>query len=156
MISPTTAVGSFTEFVKNTEPRLRHALSAAYGLEVGRDATAEALAYGWEHWERVQDMENPAGYLFRIGKSRARSLGRGLGTFPQVDTVRWPWVEPGLPRAVDSLSQRQRTVVLLLHCFAWTYAEVADVLKISRGSVQRHEQRALRKLRNALGVRSDA
>jgi RNA polymerase sigma factor (sigma-70 family) len=54
------------------------------------------------------------------------------------------------------LSERQRTVVVLLHCFAWTYAEVAEVLQISRGSVQRHEERALRKLRDALGVSGDA
>lgn len=39
---------SFTVFVKEVEPRLRHALVAVYGQEQGRDATAEALAYAWE------------------------------------------------------------------------------------------------------------
>jgi hypothetical protein len=29
----------------------------------GRDAAADALAYGWEHWERIKDMKNPIGYL---------------------------------------------------------------------------------------------
>jgi hypothetical protein len=32
-----------------------------YGQEQGRDATAEALAYAWEHRERVKSMANPAG-----------------------------------------------------------------------------------------------
>ena len=36
---------SFTEFVTTTEARLRIALSAAHGLETGREAAAEALAY---------------------------------------------------------------------------------------------------------------
>ena len=27
----------------------------------GADATAEALAYAWENWERVKVMDNPAG-----------------------------------------------------------------------------------------------
>lgn len=156
MIPDDVAVGSFEEFVKRTEPRLRHALSATHGLEAGREATADALAYGWEHWDRVGAMENPAGYLFRVGRSRARRLGRRPVLFPEVDTQRWPWVEPGLSEAVRSLSEKQRAVVVLLHCFDWTHSEVAELLGIARGSVQRHGERALRKLRAALGVGADA
>ena len=65
---------SFTIFVKDVEPRLRHALVAVYGQEHGREATAEALAYAWEHWERIGAMENPAGYLYRVGRNRGRRL----------------------------------------------------------------------------------
>ena len=49
-----TKVDSFTEFVSEVEPRLRRALTAAFGSEVGREAAAEALVYGWEHWDRVR------------------------------------------------------------------------------------------------------
>jgi hypothetical protein len=58
-------VESFTKFARNAEPRLRHALVAAYGPDVGREAAAEAIAYGWENWERLQSMDNPIGYLYR-------------------------------------------------------------------------------------------
>jgi hypothetical protein len=44
---------SFEAFVADAEPRLRHALVAAYGFEEGRDAAAEALAYAWEHWRAL-------------------------------------------------------------------------------------------------------
>ena len=47
---------AFTRFVKETEPRLSYALAAAYGPEVGADATADALAYAWENWEKVRGM----------------------------------------------------------------------------------------------------
>jgi ribosomal protein S11 len=47
---------SYTGFVKDVEPRLRQALVARFGPEEGREATAEALAYGWEHWKRLQQM----------------------------------------------------------------------------------------------------
>jgi DNA-directed RNA polymerase specialized sigma24 family protein len=57
----------FEGFVRESEPRLRCALVAAYGFEEGRDATAEAFAYAWEHWERVRQMPNALGYLFRAG-----------------------------------------------------------------------------------------
>ena len=64
------SVAEFEAFVRSAEPRLRRALVAAYGFEDGRDAAAEALAYAWEHWERVRDMPNAAGYLFRVAQSR--------------------------------------------------------------------------------------
>ena len=38
-------VDSFTEFVAEIEPRLRRALTATFGIEAGRDATADALVY---------------------------------------------------------------------------------------------------------------
>jgi hypothetical protein len=53
--------GSFVEFAVSVEPRLRRALMPTLGVDAATDATAEALAYGWEHWERVRSMSNPAG-----------------------------------------------------------------------------------------------
>ena len=51
------ATGSYTDFVAATERRLRQALSATLGSELGADAAAEALAYGWEHWDRIRVMD---------------------------------------------------------------------------------------------------
>jgi RNA polymerase sigma factor (sigma-70 family) len=50
-----------------------------------------------------------------------------------------------------TLSERQREVVMLLHCFDWTLGEVADVLGMSKGTVQVHERRGLDRLRRELG-----
>ena len=38
---------------------------AACGGEIGRDAAAEALVYGWDNWDRIGRMENPSGYCSR-------------------------------------------------------------------------------------------
>ena len=151
MVQDVTAVDAFTDFVTDVEPRLHRAFEATYGTDLGREATAEALAYGWEHWDRLQKMENPAGYLYRVGRSRARALRAPLRVFPEVEMEQWPWVEPALPRALSRLPDRQRTAVVLIHSFSWTHAEVAELLGISRGAVQKHEKRALAKLRAALG-----
>jgi hypothetical protein len=45
----------FSVFFREVEPRLRHALVASCGFEAGREAAADALAYAWEHWDRVQE-----------------------------------------------------------------------------------------------------
>lgn len=141
----------FSLFFKEVEPRLRHALVAVCGPEVGREAAADALAYGWEHWDRVGVMDNPAGYLYRVGRSAAKQRRRGeIGVPPPRSGE--PWVEPALDGALDRLTSRQRASVILLHTFEWTHAEVADLLGVSVPTVQKHATRGLEKLRRALGV----
>jgi RNA polymerase sigma factor (sigma-70 family) len=102
-------------------------------------------------------MKNPAGYIYRVGRSRVRrwrTPAAGSVTF-DVDH-RESWVEPGLLPALERLSPRQRTVVVLMEGYGHTPQEVADLLGVSRSSVRRHGERALRKLRSAMGVTFNA
>jgi hypothetical protein len=46
---------SFVSFAEEFGRPLYQALLAAYGHSVGPDATADALAYAWEHWDRIRD-----------------------------------------------------------------------------------------------------
>lgn len=153
MLEEDTAVDSFTSFVKETEPRLKLALVAAFGREVGVEATADALLYGWEHWGRIRGMKNPAGYLWTVGRNRARRLAsRTPKLFTSVRVDRLPWVEPGLAPALERLSEKQRVSVLLVHGFEWTLAEVADLLGVSISTVQKHTERAMSRLRRSLRI----
>ncbi len=149
-----TAREVFTEFVGTVEPRLRIALVARYGPERGREATAEALAFAWEHWDRVGQMDNPTGYLFRVGQSKSRSRRRPplIADRPEAHE---PWVEPGLPKALRSLSNRQRMAVVLVHAYGWSQREAADVMRVSPDTVRTHLERGLSKLRSSLEVAHD-
>ena len=97
---------SFTEFVRCVEMRLQSGLIARYGRELGREAAAEAQAWAWEHWERVETMENPTGYLYRVATSRVRRLRRSGPFLPEVRSDRWPWVEPGLTGALRRVDRQ--------------------------------------------------
>jgi RNA polymerase sigma-70 factor (ECF subfamily) len=144
---------SFTEFVSDVEGRLRQALTSALGPEFGREAAAEALAYGWEHWVTISQMENPVGYLFRVGqRSGRKARSRKRVVFPAVAAERLPWVEPGLPSAMGRLSEQQRMVVLLLFGYEWSMSEVAELLGVTKATVQSYSDRALARLRRRLGV----
>ena len=151
---PDNALEAFEAFFARVEPRLREALSASIGSEAGRDAAADALSYAWEHWDRVRAMENPAGYLYVVGRNRVRRARRRAPslTFIPVDGERAPWVEPELPDALAGRPEQQRTVVMLLPCFEWTMSEVAEVLQVSRSTVQTHAERGLAHLRDRMGV----
>ena len=143
----------FTEFVSDVEGRLRQTLTSALGPEFGREAAAEALAYGWEHWDRISEMENPVGYLFRVGQRSGRQMrSRKRVVFPAVAAERLPWVEPGLPAAMRRLPAQQRTVVLLLYGYQWSMSEVAELLGVTKATVQSYSDRALVRLRRRLGV----
>lgn len=153
MLKDDTAEATFTAFATRFEPRLRRALSAAFGAELGREAAAEALAYGWQHWARVGVMENPAGYLFRVGQGKARRMrSRRPVIDPASAGSEVPWVEPGLVPALEKLSDRQRVVVALIHAFDWSMSEVATFLGVSKATVQSYEKRAMKKLQKELGA----
>ena len=146
------AAESFTEFVRDVEPRLKHALVAAFGTEVGVEATRDALAVGWERWDEVRDKANPAGYLFGIGRNKARRRLRRHRVFPVPPPDHDPWVEPALPGALRRLSERQRLAVMLLYGYDWTHGEVSDLMGVSISTVQQHAERGMAKLRKAIGV----
>ena len=148
---------AFTEFVERRGPRIHQGLMAALGPEVGADAAAEALAYGWEHWDRVGAMDNPAGYLYRVGLNHGRRFLKRR-VFPEVEVpdVSGHEIEPGLPVALARLSDRQRVVTLLHFGGEWTFSEIAELLGLDRGTVKKHADRGLAKLRSSLEVTLDA
>jgi len=144
---------SFTEWATEAEPKVRQSLTAAFGVQVGRDAAAEALAMAWERWDQVSVMENSIGYVYGIGRNKARRMKtRRQPMFVEVPEQLLPNVEPALPAAVADLPERQRITVTLIHGYGWTMSEVADLLGTKKTTVQNHAERGLTKLRNALGV----
>lgn len=145
----------FTRFVKETEPRLSYALAAAYGMETGVEATSDALEWAWEHWDRVKTMTNPAGYLYRVGQSKARRYTRPRVLFLEVAPMDEPTVVPELPAALDQLSRNQRVAVVMIHGLGYSEREVADLVGSSRWTVRTHAERGLSKLRSTLGVTID-
>ena len=145
----------FTRFVKEVEPRLSYAFYAAYGPEVGADVTADSLAYAWENWPRMQAMKNPAGYLFRVGQSKARWYHRPRVCFPQPLRSTIPEIEPKLPTALKQLTQNLRISVVLVHGMDWTEQEVAALIGKSRSTVHTHLERGLARLRHEVGVTVD-
>ena len=147
-----TADREFTRFVKEVEPRLSYAFYAAYGPEVGSEVTADALAYAWENWGKVSRMDNPAGYLYRVGQSRARRYHRPRVLFPRTEPEVGSEFEPGLPAALEALTESQRQAVILIYAMEWTEEEAAAVLGKSRSTVRTHLERGLARLRLRLGV----
>jgi DNA-directed RNA polymerase specialized sigma24 family protein len=144
----------FEEFFERVEPLLRHALVATYGVERGREAAAEALAYAWQHWAKVQRAANPVGLLYRVGQSKSRPR-RSRIDFVRRENTDHPY-EPGLASALAALSEPQRVAVVLVHAYGWTLSEVAERTGTKKATIQVHLRRGLSKLRSALEVEEHA
>lgn len=149
---------AFTALVADNEANLRRALVAWYGGEIGREALAEALAWAWQNWDRLSQMHNPSGYLFRVGQTHARRALRkrrlwvSLKDHHHDTTGETPWIEPALGKAIEALTKRQRAVVVLVHAFDLSHTETAELLGIRRSTVQNHVDRGMAKLRELMEV----
>lgn len=148
----------YCSLVAPFESRLRRALVGHFGVEVGTDVCAEALAWAWEHLDQLRAAPNPAGLLFRVGQSAARrhrrwNRGRvALHHDVAAADIQAPGVDADLLRALGSLKPPQRTAVLMVHGYGFTYVEVAEVLGVSVPAVTNHVHRGLRRLRRELGA----
>jgi DNA-directed RNA polymerase specialized sigma24 family protein len=147
--------GWFDSFIAVAEPKLRRALVAALGQDAGLEATSIALLYAWENRDRVRSMENPRGYLYRVGRTRVHRRRREPLFLAVPDQVAHE-VEPKLPAALERLSEKQRAAVMMVHAEGWARDEAAAALDVSVSSLDTHLARGLTRLRAELGVVHDA
>lgn len=141
----------FVAFVHRVEPLLLRALVALRGPEDGRDATAEALAWAWEHWPQVHTITNPAGYLYRVGQSKSRERRTRPAVAAEASSApAGTGIDEDLWAALDRLPPGQRTAILLVHGCDWTYEDTAVAMEVSKSTVGTHLQRGLRALRREL------
>jgi hypothetical protein len=52
-------------------------------------------------------MDNPAGYLYRVGKHHGIRSRRHPARLPQIPQSVSPWIEPALPGALNRPSEKQ-------------------------------------------------
>ena len=144
---------AFETFAAAGGERLRRVLVAHFGIDVGEEVTADALAWGWEHWDDLAVMTNPVGYLYRVAQSSARRYRRWERRVvlpPEAcDELHAP--EPGLQVALARISAPQRVAIVLVHALGWTYAEAADAMDVPITTVRNHLHRGLQRLRRELG-----
>ena len=119
---------------------------------MGEDAAADALSFAWERWDQVRVKENPFGYVYVVGRNKARGMTFWRRpVFLDVEEYHPPTVEPEVAAAVARLSEKQRIVVTLLYGYEWSQSEVAELLGTSKTTVQKHAERGLERLRKTLG-----
>lgn len=151
----------FEDFVRNNCERLVQTLSlVALDRETAADAAQEAFLELYLHLDEVRD---PVPWLYKVALNRCldyrRRVARGVSLFERLVGVSSPqdWIAPAMASSEfrDSLARlpgRQRTAATLFYLADLSISEIATVMNVSDGSVNRHLYRAREALRKTLEV----
>lgn len=156
---------AFEGFWSRERDRVRRALALTLGDgDLASDAVDEAMVRSYARWGRVGGLQDPAGWVYRVGLNWARSALRKRRLRPTVSTEKLdgaqdsaePPVDEGLDlwAAVETLSVEHRAVVVLRFYLDWSVEEIAAALQLPAGTVKSRLHRALATLEARREVRT--
>jgi RNA polymerase sigma-70 factor, ECF subfamily len=131
----------FESWYRSNHARLVAAVLLVSGnLDLTRDAVDEACTRAFARWDRVRQMQSPAGWTYRVAlnalrrrQRRAALERRLLARAAPVDVIPAPAGEAW--EAVRDLPTRQRTAIVLRYVADLTQIEVAAVMGVTRSTV---------------------
>ena len=144
---------SFDDFYASNRASVGRALAITLrDQDLARDAVDEAMARAYQRWSHVSQLENPGGWVYRVGLNWSRSMIRRWNrptpiwlTQPN-ETPPRAMVDPTVDRALDTLSVDQRAVVVCRLLLGLSELQTADALRIRSGTVKSRLSRALDRL----------
>jgi RNA polymerase sigma factor (sigma-70 family) len=150
---------SFERFFEAEFLRLLKALFVLTGsASEAEDLAQDALVSVWERWDRVAEMDDPVGYLYRTALNRHRSrlrhlrraAARALGSDERRDSFADADERDEVARAIASLPPRQRAVIVLTAMLGFGVNEVARILGVHPATVRSLASHARATMKEAL------
>jgi RNA polymerase sigma-70 factor (ECF subfamily) len=162
-VTSSAAAVTFPEFYRAHVGHIYRALAVTLGNDdLAREAVDEAMTRAYAHWRRVRGLDNPAGWVFRVGFNWAtswwRKVRREQGVLTEERHPRAAATDPAVFAARDALARLplgQRAVIVCRVLLDLSTAETADALGISEGTVKSRLSRGLTALRRALDEGSE-
>jgi RNA polymerase sigma factor (sigma-70 family) len=155
----------FAAFFRVEHERLFQTLVLVCGDRTqAEDLAQEAMARGFEQWDRVRRADNPAAYVYRIAFNlnrrihRRARLGRGTlasETADPMDPAAAVEARAEARSALAALPPALREALVLVEWAGLTADEAGRVLRIEAVSVRGRLHRARRILRERLGGDED-
>jgi RNA polymerase sigma-70 factor (ECF subfamily) len=149
-------VEDFDAWYAVTRPTMASALTAWCGdPSLAADALDEAFVRAIERWDRVRSMDQPAGWVWRTATNVARRRMRRHGLEGRAlrrhsagraaATRELSGDDVDLRRALLTLTERQRTAIVLHYIADLPVSEVAVLMGIATGTVSAtlHQSRTL-------------
>jgi RNA polymerase sigma-70 factor (ECF subfamily) len=133
------AFAGFEPWYLREHPKVVAALTWVAGdPHVAADAADEAFARAYAHWRRVERMNSPGGWVYRVALNVVRRRMRRAAL--EQRTIEPPAevadvVDNEIWSVVQQLPERQRVAVVLRYLLDLPEKEVAVAMGISRGTV---------------------
>ena len=141
--------------------RLVRALTLVSGdPEIAADAVQEAFVKAHLHWRRIQNYDDPVGWIRRVAINGLRddhrrqtrkgiALSRLAGQ-PQAEEVAQYGFDSDLRSALGKLPRQQRIAMALFYVDELSVAEVARALQVSEGAVKSYLHQGRARLRSVI------
>jgi RNA polymerase sigma-70 factor (ECF subfamily) len=154
---------SFELFFEETHQRLFGGLCLVTGSRhEAEEIMQDAYLKLWERWERVSDVDDPVGFLFRtamnVFRSRYRravlAVQRHASFAPTVDDLALVEDRDEVVRLLRTLSPAERASIVLTSMFGFTSEEAGQLLHVKAATVRAHATRARASARATMEERS--
>jgi len=134
---------SFEEFFRLERDHLCNLLTLVTGDRSDAEEIAQdAFLAVWEHWDRVQLMDNPAGYLHRTAMNafrkryrRAKLFGRIAASLPPKATSAPADSTVVMSEALRALTPRQRAALVLTELLGFSADDAARALGVKPSTI---------------------
>jgi RNA polymerase sigma factor (sigma-70 family) len=149
----------FDAFFEQERTRLFQALCLVTRNRFEAEELAQdAFLAIYERWDRVREMDDPTGYLYRTAMNAFRSwhrrsalaAKRAIGLTRSDDSIEQLEEQDVVVRALAPLTARQRAAVVLIDLLGYTSDEAGGMLGVRSSTVRTHVERAHRDLRARL------
>jgi len=152
----------FDAFVEEEHERLYKALYFVTGSrEDAEDLSQDAFMKLWERWGRIDEIDDPTGYLFRVAlngfRMRRRRAAMAVRRHVPVVEPRDGFVEAEMRTDVRSLlmelTPRQRAALLLVDLLGYSSEQAGRILRVRSSTVRNLASQGRRALKSAEGAR---
>ena len=150
-VATTSQPASFEEFFVAEREALYGSLClVTRNRHEAEELTQEAFVRVLERWDRVSELDDPRGYLYRTAMNAFRSryrrallaAKRTLGVAPADREIGAVDDRDEAVRALATLSPRQRAAVVLTDLLGFPSEEAASMLGIRASTLRMHASRA--------------
>jgi RNA polymerase sigma-70 factor (sigma-E family) len=152
----------FAEFVRaNTASLFRTAYLMTGDYQRAEDVLQAALVRVYQHWPRIDTLDQPVGYARKVVVNQSASWWRKRSSHESplkaTDEPAWDGRMDDVAEhervwnAVLSLPKRQRAVTVLRYYEDMSEAQIAETLGMAPGTVKSHSHAAVRRLAELLG-----
>lgn len=161
---PADPPASFEAFFEAEHARLLRGLYLVTGnAQEAEELMQDAFLAVWERWDRVRSMDDPTGYLFRTAMNRfrsrlrraTRSARRAVGAAEGGDQFAAADERDALARALGTLSERQRSAIVLTELLGYGSVEAGRILGVKDVTVRSLASQARSALRAQLEDRNE-
>jgi len=152
----------FATFVEEEHVRLFKALYFVTGdREEAEDLAQEAFLKLWERWDRIDTIDDPTAYLFRVAlngfRMRRRRATMAIRRAPAPPEQRDGFTEAEMREDVRRLllgvTPRQRAALLLVDLLGYPAEQAASILRVRPSTIRNLASQGRKTLRATEGVR---